>query len=103
VPPGAHVLDAGCGTGRVAIRLAELGYDCVGVDLDPAMLAEARRAAPALAWVPADLASLALDRRFDLVVAAWPRSTGGAPTPGWSWWNGSRPGTPSRTTTAGTR
>jgi hypothetical protein len=24
------VLDAGCGTGRVAIRLAELGYRCVG-------------------------------------------------------------------------
>jgi SAM-dependent methyltransferase len=70
VPPGARILDAGCGTGRVAIRLAELGYDCVGVDLDPAMLAEARRAAPDLPWVPADLASFDLDRRFDLVVAA---------------------------------
>lgn len=54
--PGARVLDAGCGTGRVAIRLAELGYDCVGVDLDPSMLDVARRAAPALRWIQADLA-----------------------------------------------
>src|SRR3954462_14984407 len=48
LPPGARVLDAGCGTGRVAIRLAELGYDCVGVDLDESMLEVARRAAPEL-------------------------------------------------------
>jgi SAM-dependent methyltransferase len=75
VPPPARVLDAGCGTGRVAIRLAELGYDCVGVDADPAMLAEARRTAPALPWVLADLMELDLGDRAgedgaDLVVAA---------------------------------
>ncbi len=34
VPPPSRVLDAGCGTGRVAIRLAELGHDVTGVDLD---------------------------------------------------------------------
>ena len=34
VPVGSRILDAGCGTGRVAIRLAELGYDCTGTDLD---------------------------------------------------------------------
>ncbi|WP_372343101.1 methyltransferase domain-containing protein [Streptomyces sp. KL116D] len=32
------MLDAGCGTGRVTIRLSELGYDCVGFDLDASML-----------------------------------------------------------------
>ena len=32
VAPPARLLDAGCGTGRVAIRLAELGYDTVGVE-----------------------------------------------------------------------
>ena len=46
VPTGARVLDAGCGTGRVMIRLAELGYDCVGADLDASMLAVARKQAP---------------------------------------------------------
>jgi SAM-dependent methyltransferase len=70
VPPGSRVLDAGCGTGRVAIRLAELGYACVGVDSDPPMLAEARSVAPDLDWVLADLASADVGRDFDLVVAA---------------------------------
>jgi len=59
VPPPARVLDAGCGTGRVAARLAELGYDCTGVDVDPSMLAVARREHPGLRWVLADLADLA--------------------------------------------
>ncbi|MGS2641372.1 class I SAM-dependent methyltransferase [Streptosporangium sp. LJ11] len=58
LPPGARVLDAGCGTGRVAIRLAELGYDCVGVDLDASMLDVARRTAPWLPWILADLSDL---------------------------------------------
>ncbi|ANH89798.1 SAM-dependent methyltransferase [Streptomyces sp. SAT1] len=75
VPPGARVLDAGCGTGRVMIRLAELGYDCVGVDLDASMLAVARREAPGLPWFQADLAGfdpagLGIAGDFDMVVAA---------------------------------
>jgi len=71
---GARVLDAGCGTGRVAIRLAELGYDCAGVDLDESMLAQARAQAPQLPWVSADLADVDLlaagHQPFDLVLAA---------------------------------
>jgi SAM-dependent methyltransferase len=66
------VLDAGCGTGRVAIELARRGARVTGIDLDPAMLAEARRLAPALEWIEADLADPGVDlgQRFDLVVAA---------------------------------
>ncbi|MGX4688791.1 class I SAM-dependent methyltransferase [Streptomyces sp. JNUCC 63] len=75
VPSGARVLDAGCGTGRVMIRLAELGYDCVGVDLDASMLAVARKQAPGLPWFQVDLATfepdlLGIAADFDLVVAA---------------------------------
>jgi SAM-dependent methyltransferase len=70
VPPGSRVLDAGCGTGRVAIRLAELGYDCVGIDVDVDMLAQARLAAPQLTWIEADLAAPLDLGPFDLVVAA---------------------------------
>ncbi len=55
VPPGARVLDAGCGTGRVAIRLASLGHDVVGVDVDESMLAVARAQAPSLTWLLGDL------------------------------------------------
>ena len=69
--PRAAVLDAGCGTGRVAIELARRGYRTVGVDLDPQMLATARAKGPDLEWVEADLAGLDLTgRRFAAVVAA---------------------------------
>jgi len=61
------VLDAGCGTGRVAIELAARGIDVVGVDLDPPMLGQARAKAPHLEWVEADLCHLSLDREFDVV------------------------------------
>ncbi|MGI5396867.1 class I SAM-dependent methyltransferase [Streptomyces sp. CA-251251] len=75
VPPGSRVLDAGCGTGRVLVQLAELGYDGAGVDQDASMLAVARRTAPELTWVQADLsdfdpAAAGLAPGFDLVVAA---------------------------------
>ena len=70
VEPGARVLDAGCGTGRVAVELARRGYDVVGVDNDASMLGVAREEAPHLRWVEDDLAGLDLQERFDLVVAA---------------------------------
>ncbi|CAM5591114.1 Sensor histidine kinase RcsC [Streptomyces californicus] len=73
VKPAAKVLDAGCGTGRVAIRLAELGHRCTGVDVDTSMLAVARREAPGQDWRAGDLArldALGLDADFDLVLAA---------------------------------
>ncbi|QWC86627.1 class I SAM-dependent methyltransferase [Nocardioidaceae bacterium] len=60
VPPGARVLDAGCGTGRVAVRLAELGYRVVGVDSDAEMLDVARAASEHVTWVHQDLAALDL-------------------------------------------
>ena len=66
----ARVLDAGCGTGRVSIRLAELGYDVTGVDLDESMLAVARERAPRLRWLVGDLATLALGETFGLVLMA---------------------------------
>ncbi|MEX5637659.1 class I SAM-dependent DNA methyltransferase [Parafrankia sp. FMc2] len=86
VPPGSRVLDAGCGTGRVAVRLAESGYRCIGVDNDRSMLDAARARSTAVVWVHADLAALdhpaghdgpralpapaATDGPFDLIVAA---------------------------------
>jgi SAM-dependent methyltransferase len=66
----ASVLDAGCGTGRVAIELAARGIDVVGVDLDPAMIGHARVKAPELAWIEADLATVDVGRQFDVVVVA---------------------------------
>jgi rhodanese-related sulfurtransferase len=61
------ILDAGCGTGRIAIELARRGFDVVGVDLDADMIAAAIRKAPAGTWLVDDLARMQLAKRFDLV------------------------------------
>lgn len=69
---GRRVLDAGCGTGRVAIELARRGYPVVGVDADLDMLATARTKAPDLSWIHADLADLGAHstETFDVVLLA---------------------------------
>lgn len=72
---GGAGLDLGCGTGRVTRLLAaELAW-AVGVDLSPEMLARARArggrgVAGRVSLAAADMRSLALRRRFDLVTAA---------------------------------
>ena len=72
---GTSVLDAGCGTGRVAIELARRGFVVAGVDADDRMLETARAKAPELTWVTADLADLGatgdrLPGTVDLVLLA---------------------------------
>jgi len=64
------VLDAGCGTGRVAIELDRHGIEVLGVDVSASMIAEAQRLAPSLTFLVADLAELDLGRTFDVVVLA---------------------------------
>ncbi|MDK0524301.1 class I SAM-dependent methyltransferase [Streptomyces sp. ML-6] len=64
------VLDAGCGTGRVAIELARHGIAVVGVDVSESMIATARRLAPDIRWHRRDLVGLELGLLFDVVVMA---------------------------------
>lgn len=72
---GGAGLDLGCGTGRVTHLLAaELAW-VVGVDLSPDMLGRVRggrgrRPPVRISLLAADMRSLALRRRFDLVTAA---------------------------------
>jgi SAM-dependent methyltransferase len=73
VQRNARILDAGCGPGRVGGRLAELGHDVVGVDLDPVLIAAAEQDHPGPTWLVGDLADLdasAIDAGFDAVVCA---------------------------------
>lgn len=65
-PPGA-LLDAGCGTGRFSAGLAAAGYAVSLVDASPDLLALASARLPGAPAVVADLASLALSRRFDVI------------------------------------
>lgn len=67
--PGSRVLDAGCGTGRVAVELHRRGHDVVGVDSDASMLAVARTH-PGPDWQLADLQGFSGVAPFDLVLLA---------------------------------
>ena len=71
VPAPARVLDAGCGTGRVATQLTALGYHCVGVDSDGDMITVAAQRDPYTRWVRQDLSRLELrTQAFELAVLA---------------------------------
>jgi ubiquinone/menaquinone biosynthesis C-methylase UbiE len=64
-----------CGTGRIALALAERGFDITGIDVSDGMLTMARRKAagrPAsvrdrLTLINQDMSRLNLGRRFDFV------------------------------------
>jgi ubiquinone/menaquinone biosynthesis C-methylase UbiE len=60
LPPGATVVDVGCGTARAVAELAEHAAHAIGVDLDPAMLAAARRRFPGIDVRAADVTELPL-------------------------------------------
>lgn len=74
-PRGAHILDAGCGPGRVGGYLAAAGHRVVGVDVDPALIEAAEQDYPGPRWLVGDLAELDLPARgitdpFDVIVSA---------------------------------
>ena len=64
------ILDAGCGTGRLAIEAARRGHRVVGVDLDPDMIERARSKAPELEWICCDLSTVDIAGSFDVAVMA---------------------------------
>ena len=75
---GGRVLELGCGTGRVAIPIAEAGVDIVGVDFSTVMLDVARRKMErlqglkgSLTLVNADMRDFSFgepDEKFSLVI-----------------------------------
>ena len=72
LPPGSHVLDIGCGTGRHAIELAKRGYQVTGVDISSGMLAEAEKAAKEagtrVTLVHADATKFTSSESFDAAI-----------------------------------
>lgn len=78
-PPHAAFLELGSGTGRLALRLAEHGFTVTGIEIAPAMLAQANakraEAEPEvgrrMAFERGDMTSLNLQRTFDLVICPY--------------------------------
>jgi len=69
-PHNGTVLEVACGTGRVAIRLAQEGVKVVGLDQSPEMLEVARQKSAGLQnlrWVQGDMRSFQLPETFELV------------------------------------
>lgn len=67
---GRAVVDVGCGTGVLAVRLAQLGHCVTGIDPAPAMLeiARARHGGEQVCWLDGTAADLPLDARFDVAL-----------------------------------
>jgi SAM-dependent methyltransferase len=73
-PPGAfpHVLDIGCGVGRIAAGLAERGYHVTGIDVSEHAVHTARARVPSGRFVQLDQRHVGrLGGPFDLVLVMW--------------------------------
>ncbi|SDO28938.1 Methyltransferase domain-containing protein [Nakamurella panacisegetis] len=76
LPRGAAVLDAGCGTGRIANALHRMGHHSVGVDKDAGLIAIAQQRYPGVPYLACDLYQLRPDQlaavgaptQFDVIV-----------------------------------
>ncbi|MGH2833862.1 MAG: class I SAM-dependent methyltransferase [Solirubrobacteraceae bacterium] len=70
-PPAGLTLDVGCGEGRVARTLKGLGYNVVGVDSSPTLIAAALQADPGFDAQLANAADMPFpDEHIDLVIAS---------------------------------
>ena len=69
-PPPAKALDVGCGTGVLAARLADAGYEPTGADPSAGMLDHLRRRRPDIAAVQASGTELPFEPdSFDVVLS----------------------------------
>ncbi len=71
-PEARRVLDIGCGTGMVAERFLQAGYDVTGFDRSAAMLSRARtRLGDAPVLYEADAADFTVDEQFDVAFSTY--------------------------------
>jgi SAM-dependent methyltransferase len=68
LPDGAEILDAPCGHGRIAHRLAARGFRVTGLDNNARFLELARSRAASVEYVEGDLRELPFEGRFDAVI-----------------------------------
>lgn len=65
-----NVLDLGCGTGRLTVTMAEMGYDMTGVDASSDMLSVAcSKNCPGILWINQDFTELDLFGAYDAAIS----------------------------------
>jgi len=69
--PDRKVIDAGCGTGRLAAHLADAGLNVTGIDLSPTMVLVARRLNPEIEFTAGELTALPADDGSAAGVVSW--------------------------------
>lgn len=70
VPAGARcALDVGCGNGLLSVELRRSVPEVTGIDLDEAVLDEARQHSDEVTWVRGDAMTHKFDRTFDVVAS----------------------------------
>jgi len=70
VQPGGTVLDIGCGMGEpIARYIIDRGFHVTGIDSSPTLIGLAQSRFPQEAWIVGDMRQLALNRRFDGILA----------------------------------
>lgn len=70
LPPGAKVLDLGCGTGNpIARYIAQRGYRVIGVDQSEKMLEIARQVAPDAEFIHSDMVEIKFADKFGAAIA----------------------------------
>ena len=76
IPHGSSVLECACGTGKISLRLARMGYNVIATDISEDMLmvaAESQRASclagKKLRFIRMDMRELTLNKKVDCVAA----------------------------------
>ena len=66
---GGPVLEIACGTGRVSVRIARLGFSVTGLDIVPGMIERARSKSVGLPtrWIVDDALTFDLGEQFRLI------------------------------------
>lgn len=65
LPEGSRMIDLGCGNGALTAKLAEKGYDVIGIDDSAEMLQLAEELHPGIAFQKGDARSFDVDKKAD--------------------------------------
>lgn len=72
LPSQSKILDFGCGDGRIAVWLARLGFNIIGLDLSTPMLEAARKKAEranlSIRWTQMDMRDIGFSDEFDAII-----------------------------------